>query len=701
MSFIAILVWALAALLFSDRYTDAWTQWSAAMAAVAGAYFAPRFARSPYRLPVLWGVGTAVFLAVGLFNRLISGPAWISKIFTADLVDTLTSVANWSLAWFLLAALLGASRLRHRIFLVAEVAVLAFCYVEPVVAHRDGAWNRPFSLIDGIITRGWDPVPIFLLIGTVLGALLLIRVTQRKRDAIALAALALVILLLLPTSKLSQVLSMGGGAGKEDKQGEKRRGGSGGQGDQPQKDRKQGESPEDEVPNNSSQNQPRPVAILNFETDYEPELGYYYLRQSTFSRFNGGKLVTSATHDRDAAENFQERQITRMPRPGDRRVTAKVALLTEHPRPFGLVDPVAYRPEANPDPKRFLRAYWMQSAAPRIQFERLINNGTGDPAWSDAELREALELPQDARYAELAQQIVNETLAPEFRQTPVAQAFAVKMWMDKNMIYNLRVALPETGEPAANVMFGDRRGYCVHFAYGATYLFRSLGIPARVGTGYAVDAKRRGRGASLMVMDSDGHAWPEVYIRGQGWTVLDISPERNESPPPPPPDQELQRMLAESAKKDGLNLDEEQPSNRDILSLLRQYVPLIFALLLAATLLLLYGGKIWQRTQPLFVAEAKLPVIAYRAMLGRLADLGFRREEGQSREAFARKVAQPPVQELTHLHLAAQLGSGPKARDRRTYVQLYQQASSSVAAQVKSWKRVLAWLDPVSWLRIR
>ena len=38
----------------------------------------------------------------------------------------------------------------------------------------------------------------------------------------------------------------------------------------------------------------------------------------------------------------------------------------------------------------------------------------------------------------------------------------------------------------AAFLFGNFTGYCVHSAHASVYLWRSLGLPARIGTGYLV-----------------------------------------------------------------------------------------------------------------------------------------------------------------------------------------------------------------------
>ena len=71
-------------------------------------------------------------------------------------------------------------------------------------------------------------------------------------------------------------------------------------------------------------------------------------------------------------------------------------------------------------------------------------------------------------------------------------------------------------------------GNSAYFATAATLAFRSQGIPARYVEGYraaddqltaAVDA-----GTPLNLTAADAHAWTEIYLDGQGWTPVEVTP---------------------------------------------------------------------------------------------------------------------------------------------------------------------------------
>ncbi|MBD5162504.1 MAG: hypothetical protein HDT14_10930 [Oscillibacter sp.] len=87
--------------------------------------------------------------------------------------------------------------------------------------------------------------------------------------------------------------------------------------------------------------------------------------------------------------------------------------------------------------------------------------------------------------------------------------------------YDLNVPAMEPGEDFVTHFLEEGRGYCVHFATAGALLLRMQGIPARYVTGYTVQLNSRGRGD---VLDSDAHAWVEIYLDGYGWHPVEMTP---------------------------------------------------------------------------------------------------------------------------------------------------------------------------------
>lgn len=81
-------------------------------------------------------------------------------------------------------------------------------------------------------------------------------------------------------------------------------------------------------------------------------------------------------------------------------------------------------------------------------------------------------------------------------------------------------------------LFVAQRGFCEHFSSAFVFLMRAAGVPARVVTGYQGGEINPVDG-SLVVRQSDAHAWAEVWLDGRGWVRVDptalAAPQRIES----------------------------------------------------------------------------------------------------------------------------------------------------------------------------
>jgi transglutaminase-like putative cysteine protease len=87
------------------------------------------------------------------------------------------------------------------------------------------------------------------------------------------------------------------------------------------------------------------------------------------------------------------------------------------------------------------------------------------------------------------------------------------------LIYTLRPPLLGT-DTVDEFLFDSRRGFCEHFSSAFVFLMRAAGVPARVVTGYQGGEINPVDG-SVVVRQSDAHAWAEVWLAGHGWTRVD------------------------------------------------------------------------------------------------------------------------------------------------------------------------------------
>lgn len=83
--------------------------------------------------------------------------------------------------------------------------------------------------------------------------------------------------------------------------------------------------------------------------------------------------------------------------------------------------------------------------------------------------------------------------------------------------------------PIDDFLFQTRTGFCGHYASAFVDMMRSGGVPARVVTGY-LGGQWNPYDGTLVVRQSDAHAWAEVWLTTRGWTRVDptavVAPER-------------------------------------------------------------------------------------------------------------------------------------------------------------------------------
>jgi transglutaminase-like putative cysteine protease len=655
--------------------------------------------------------GLALALGVGAARALValSAPAaWLGPVAALAASEALLWL---SLSGPAVAALRFAAR-RSSLAAVLEVALVAGAFAFSFSAHRGGMVHRPLALGDLAWTRGIDPALVFLGLGglcTLLLAALLVAEERRRRlwlHASALGAIALLLLLLVRVSGLpaprpasdlgltgppERERAQGGGAGDE--------GGEGGQG---RADELSDLPFRDEYPREGGE---APVAVVVLHDDYEPPSGVYYFRQTAFSQYNGRRLVQSlrADADPDVLKHFPG---ARLEVPGAPPVSAQrkalpssVGLLVDHVRPFALDSPVAFEPATSRDALRFQRAYQVLSHVQTLPYESLLGRRAGDPGWSREQWSHYTEAPADPRYAALAEELLGWLLA-RHRDDPLARALAVKAFLDERGVYSRKSRHAGDEDPTASFLFGDLTGYCVHFAHAATYLLRSLGLPARVAAGYAVPADDRAGGSALMIRGVNAHAWPELYLEGVGWVVVDPAPRQSLEETAPNPDLALQRMLGEMLRdqlgQGGPAEDAPGPS------LAFADVARAAGLALLAAAALAFAVKLYRRWLPRVARTGELPRVGYRAALDRLSDVGLRRRFGESRERFAARVGAtaPAFAELTALHLRAALGP-PDAPDAAALRRLEARVRGELRRGVPLLRRALGAANPVSWLAAR
>lgn len=164
--------------------------------------------------------------------------------------------------------------------------------------------------------------------------------------------------------------------------------------------------------------------------------------------------------------------------------------------------------------------YRVISATSMASPEDLAAASTSYPDWV-TERYLALPDTVTARTIELALDVTDQY------DNPYAKARALEQFIRATMIYDVNVtAPPDDVDIVDYLLFERQRGYCEYSASAMTVMLRAIGIPARVVVGYAPGTYDGDR-AGFVYLQSDAHAWTEVYFPGYGW--IPFEPTSSES----------------------------------------------------------------------------------------------------------------------------------------------------------------------------
>lgn len=163
--------------------------------------------------------------------------------------------------------------------------------------------------------------------------------------------------------------------------------------------------------------------------------------------------------------------------------------------------------------------YQVISAATRVTANQLA----GDSMDYAEEIRAVyLTLPEGIppRVAALAGRVVGG------EKDAYHKALKIQNYLRENYNYNLAVPrAPEDRDVVDYFLFDQPAGFCSHYASAMTVMLRSVGVPARVVTGYAMGEFTQERQA-YRVPESGAHAWVEVFFPGYGWVEFEPTPAR-------------------------------------------------------------------------------------------------------------------------------------------------------------------------------
>ncbi|MBI2864321.1 MAG: transglutaminase domain-containing protein [Chloroflexi bacterium] len=162
-----------------------------------------------------------------------------------------------------------------------------------------------------------------------------------------------------------------------------------------------------------------------------------------------------------------------------------------------------------PQQNRKIQEYTVVSSVSTATERQLRTAGNYYPDWV---LQRYLQIPSGfpSRVVELAQTVARDAA------NPYDKAVALQDYLRK-LKYNQQIEMPPaTVDPVEYFLFTSKEGYCDYYASAMVMMLRTLGIPARIATGFQPgepDADKM----TFVVRQSNLHAWPEVYFPRFGW----------------------------------------------------------------------------------------------------------------------------------------------------------------------------------------
>jgi protein-glutamine gamma-glutamyltransferase len=141
--------------------------------------------------------------------------------------------------------------------------------------------------------------------------------------------------------------------------------------------------------------------------------------------------------------------------------------------------------------------------------------------------RRFLQLPSiDPKVAELAHVVTRDAL------TSYGMTIAIKQHLLSSYAYSLDVGSILSASPLEEFLFTRKTGYCEHYATAMVILLRTVGIPARLVTGF-LPGEWNDFGQYYAVRQQDAHAWVEAWFPRSGWVTFDPTPSVMKRVPSP------------------------------------------------------------------------------------------------------------------------------------------------------------------------
>ncbi len=214
--------------------------------------------------------------------------------------------------------------------------------------------------------------------------------------------------------------------------------------------------------------------------------------------------------------------------------------------------------------------------------------------------------------------LAREVALSDPNATPYDQARAIETFL-RQYPYSLDVPLPPPDVDMTDYFLFDlQRGFCDYYATAMVVLARSVGLPARLGTGFLQSPVTEN--GEQFIRQNGAHSWAEIYFPGYGWvefepTAPTVAPE---SPSYAGSDYPFDNGVGSATPlmtPTSVALPDRAPQ-RDI-----PWPLILVTTLLGGIIIVLLGLRFWRRRR---ATTAGLDAVesAYAMLLAQAADLG-------------------------------------------------------------------------------
>ena len=198
--------------------------------------------------------------------------------------------------------------------------------------------------------------------------------------------------------------------------------------------------------------------------------------------------------------------------------------------------------------------------------EQLRSAGTNYPDWvTQSYLQVSRRLP--SRVGDKAKQVAAGT------NNSYDAATGVEAYLRAFPIDYSVSPTPDGQDPVDYFLFDAQRGYFDYYASAMTVMLRTLGIPARLASGYVIDPARQQDGSdTYKLTQQQSFAWPEVYFPSIGWVEFNPTPSqpvvsRPLTPQTQAPEEPPLKLASADSSSDSLRI-RSLPSLGDAISII-------------------------------------------------------------------------------------------------------------------------------------